>query len=100
MVSFLAGEEQPIDLKKLHVCAILDLQAYIPQRPLPPAPIPHAGLPQPPAGIIGRLDAPPATWPAGTLNSFVSFGLSHSEHLGFSSELRTKSSMFAPHASQ
>jgi len=45
-------------------------------------------------------DAPPATWPETTLNCFVSFGLSHSEHFGFSSELRTKSSMFAPHASQ
>jgi hypothetical protein len=56
-------------------------------------------LPQP-AGIIGKFDGPPATWPDTTLKSFVSFGLSHSEHLGFASELRTKSSMFAPHASQ
>lgn len=62
--------------------------------------MPHAGLPQPPAGIIGKLEGLPATWPAGTLKSFVSFGLSHSEQRGFSSELRTKSSMFAPHASQ
>jgi integral membrane sensor domain MASE1 len=60
--------------------------SYMPQRP-----IPHWGLPQlPPDGIVGKLiAAPPATWPETTLSSFVSFGLSHSEHFGFSSEFRT-----------
>jgi hypothetical protein len=59
-------------------------------------------LPQPPPdGIVGKdCVAPPATCPETTLKSFVSFGLSHSEHFGFSAELRTKSSMFAPQASQ
>lgn len=64
--------------------------------------MPHCGLPQPPGGIIGKAlaDDPPATCPAGTLKSFVSFVLAHSGHSGFSAELRTRTSTFASQASQ